>query len=211
MIDTTQADLLHRLAHDLRSPLEVLRGTMGDLPSLESRADRERASQLAQRAVNRLLRLTEHLDLAASASQGHLPRARPADVDVRSVVSTALARVLAAEPRSSVSVTLEGEARWTTDGRLLAAAVSELLSNALKNARGEVSIAVRPDAVVVSDDGPGVPPEKLATLFTGEAASLTGLGLGLPLAAALAAALELELGVSPVAPSGALARFELRR
>lgn len=210
MIDATTADLLHRLAHDLRSPLEVLRGTMGDLPSLENKAEREHATQLASRAVHRLLRLTDHLDLAASASQGAL-RARPVDVDVRSTVSTALTRVQWAEPRSSVSVELKGEAHWQTDPRLLAAAVTEMLSNALKNARTKVVLEVEPSAVVVTDDGPGVPREKLATLFTGERASLTGLGLGLPLAAALADALGLELGVSPVEPSGALARFELRR
>lgn len=210
MIDTTQADLLHRLAHDLRSPLEVLRGTVGDLPALESKAEREHATLLAGRAVNRLLRLTEHLDLAAAASQGHL-RPKPGEVDVRATVSGALARVQSAEPRSSVSVELKGEGRWKTDGKLLAAAVSELLSNALKNARSTVRIQVSTDAVAVVDDGPGVPPEKLARLFTGEHASLSGLGLGLPLANAIAEVLQLELGVSPVEPSGALSRFELRR
>lgn len=209
MIDPLHAELLARVAHDLRSPLEVLRGTLGDLPSLETKAEREHATRLASRALNRLLRLTERLDLASAVSTGL--SCTLVDTDVRATVQAALARVQNAEPRSGVTVELKGEARWETDARLLGAAVAELVSNALKFARTRVVLEVRPDALWVEDDGPGARDAQLLASLGGISPGMNGLGLGLPLAQALATRLGLTLSLSPAEPSGRLNHFELRR
>jgi len=209
MIDSTYADLLARLAHDLRSPLEVLRGTVGDMPSLENKADREHATRLAGRALNRLLRLTERLDLASATSTGF--SCTLVDVDVRALAQTVLARMQAAEPRSSLTVELKGNAQWMSDPRLLGAALSELVSNAFKFARTRMTIRIEPDALIVEDDGAGVKNAELAELLSQGKPGMNGLGLGLPLADALARRLGLTLALSTCEPSGTRSRFELRR
>lgn len=210
MSDPGRAELLRRLSHDLRSPLGVLKGTLEQLASPESEADRARAAALAGRAIERLLRIADRLSLAGRAASGFTPI--PQTVDLRASTEGALKRLLAAEPRSQVVVQIDGGGTWRTDGGLFSAALSELLGNALRNARGQVRVLLSDEAVAVEDDGAGVSPERAAALLEPSSApSRHGLGLGLPLAADIARALGLELTVVPAGTRGALCRFVLRQ
>jgi signal transduction histidine kinase len=207
MIDEPRAEHLRRLSHDLRSPLSVLKGTLEQLPSLQ-RAEREVALQRAGRAVDRLLRLAEHLGLSGRASQGFT--VVPQTVDVKAATNAALEAVQRAEPRSRIITEVRGEGSWPTDPGLLRALLEEVDSNGLKNASSKLSLEVGPEAVAVEDDGLGIEPARAAAVFDHPVTTRQGLGLGLPLAHAIARALHLRLLLVPAA-TGALARFELRR
>src|SRR5207248_6794387 len=83
----------------------------------------------------------------------------------------------------------------TSDRDLLSLILQNLLSNAVKySSKGSVKLAARcgddgqadPITIMVSDEGPGIAPERLATLFApftrGETHGQSGSGLGLSIA-----------------------------
>jgi signal transduction histidine kinase len=209
MIDEARAALLRRLAHDLRSPLGVLKGTLDEMSALRTPDEREHAVRRAERAVERLLRLADRLSMTGRASEGFAPV--PQTIEVRAMVEAAIDAVLAAEPRSRVSCEVVGEARWPADPTLLRGVLEELLSNAFKNARTQVRVEVRDDLVMVEDDGAGIAPERVPGVFEEMYPTRQGLGLGLPLAAAEAEAMGMTISVSPRSGAGTLSVFTLRR
>lgn len=208
MIDEVRAELLRRLAHDLRSPLGVLKGTLDRLHQLAGADEREAALKRAERAVERLARLADHLSLAGRAPQGFIVTRQ--SVNLRQTALAALEQVQRSEPRAGVEAMVRGEASWPTDPSLLAALLDELLSNALRHAARRVDVEVGQAALTVEDDGPGVPPERAVAVFEQPTSSSHGLGLGLPLALELARALGLRLELV-AGNSGALSRFVIRR
>jgi two-component system sensor histidine kinase KdpD len=107
------------------------------------------------------------------------------------------------------------------DRDALCEVLQNLLDNAEKYTRGcadrTVTVALerggRRARVVVSDHGPGVPPENVRRLFRpfergGDKDGPAGLGLGLVLCRALARAMDGDLDYEP-APSGG-SRFVVR-
>ena len=100
---------------------------------------------------------------------------------------------------------------------LLSRAVENLLDNAIRHARGRVTVTLGGDGQVarlrVADDGPGVPPELIPELFQrfvrGDAARTgEGFGLGLAISRAIAEAHHGSLDFRPSA-SGAIFELEL--
>ncbi len=207
MSDDPRAPLLRRLAHDLRSPLGVLKGTLEGLPALPEQA-RAGALRRASRAVDRLLRLADHLSLSGRAPQGFAVLRQT--VEVGSVARASLESILSAEPRANLLTHAVGDARWPSDPVLLRALFDELVSNGSRWARSAISIEVAEGEAAVEDDGPGIDAARAAGIFEQAPLPPQGLGLGLPLAQALATSLGLRLSLEPAA-SGALSRFVIRR
>jgi signal transduction histidine kinase len=131
---------------------------------------------------------------------------------VTAVVAGCAERARVADPERAWRVRIAGGLGTVGDEELLRRAVDNLLMNVLVHtpvgAVGTITASAAWDRVVVevSDDGPGVPPDKLPHIFERfyRAASqgTRGSGLGLAIAAEVAAAHGGTAQAAPAAPRG---------
>lgn len=183
-------DLIYAFSHDLRTPLmanalhmgQALRGAYGPLPE-----EYRRTLQNGLEANDALLSLADQLLTVARYESGEAAEDRQ-EVNLRSVVLGVVEQV---QPRAQArEVTFElhlQSVRVEGSRHDLRRAVQNLLENAVKFSPpgGTVTVELRldlDDALLrVTDEGPGVPPPREATLFqrfrSGGAGGGSGLGL----------------------------------
>ena len=219
--DALSREFLMRVTHDLRTPLTAIRGHAAALADgVVPEADVPRSLGAIEGEAARLERLVaDLLDLArldAHRFRLELAPALPAELLERA------ADAFAAEAASR-GVDLRREIapapELVTDEARVRQIVSNLLENALRwtPAGGTVRLAgrAREDGglvVVVSDDGPGVPPGELERIFEPFHAhdgpdGRRGSGLGLAISRQLARALGGDLRAE--SREGAGSRFTL--
>ncbi len=177
------------LAHELRSPLAVLRTTV---EAMEEEVDGETAALLV-RQVERITRLSEELKELAFIESGEL-EVRPRTVEVPRLVSDVLSDLEREirKRRLAVTVRVPEGLQLHTDPRLLSRILSNLVENAVKYNRpgGSLEIEARPVAgglaLAVSDTGVGIPARELGAVFqrfyrvdAARTPGRGGLGLGL--------------------------------
>jgi two-component system, OmpR family, sensor kinase len=184
-------------SHELRTPLASLRanaelyqqGALGTPDDLDEVMDRI-ASE-----TRRMGRLVD--DMLRLARLGQAPGQSRQPVDVTAVVTGCADRVRVADPARAWQVRVDAGLATVGDEDLIRRAVDNLLMNVLVHAPGEAAgsiTAARDDDLVVievSDDGPGVPPDKLPHIFerfyrAGAGSDRPGAGLGLAIAAEIA-------------------------
>ena len=167
---TVEQQFLLSVSHDLRTPLTSIRGYAEAIA--DSTGDPQRAAAVIRSESQRLERLVNDLlDL------GKL-QARSFDLRLASVDLAAVARLQAesvapeaAELRVSVICNAPLDAPVSGDPDRLAQVVANLLDNALKYARVQVTIDVSVGPLghgaelTVDDDGPGIPPADLPRVF----------------------------------------------
>lgn len=160
-------------AHALRTPLAGMDAQLAvalreSPPELHPRLLRTRE------AAARLGRVVSALLTLFRSGVDHLQR-QPVDV-------AALLHRLPVEPLQLELVTKA--ATLDADPDLLAAALINLLDNALRHGAQRVRVQIEPGAIRLHDDGQGVPPERLAELQAALAAQDYGgrMGLGLMMA-----------------------------
>jgi signal transduction histidine kinase len=206
------------VAHDLRTPLAVLRG------SIESSLEQAREAS-AREKLHRMLRVTDRL---ASISTRLLdysdPRDRPrGPVSIRTVVEEAWNLVsldpasarVRCENRTSTHDAVAGD-----EGRLTQVFVN-LLGNAARAVQSGGTITVLSRRLVengqswvcvaVEDDGPGIPPHVLPNLFKAFVSGRPngqGTGLGLSVAEGIVFEHGGRLAAENLPRGGA--RFEIR-
>ena len=200
--------VLSQLAHDLRSPLSVIGSSLTELSKETglTAADRVDLLALSQRAVKRLLSLSDRLSLAASLEQPLEPKLAP--MDLVKLTRVTLEQYVATNARRRVEVVTVFPAaplRVSADGALLATLLLELLSNANRFAHRllRVEVAAGAGAVVnIDDDGEGLKEDEREVLFEpfAERRSRTGLGMGLWLARSLAELHQGTLTVTNLSP-----------
>jgi signal transduction histidine kinase len=177
--------LTDEVAHELRTPLSVIR-TEAELARLQPQRDVDESLASIIAATERMNASIDTLLAVARAAQSdedvcavadllvqartHVPQDRDVVVDVAD-----------ADPDLVVAAPL----------RVVAAALTPLLDNAVRHADREVRVHVDVDArqvcVHVEDDGPGVPEEIRERVFEpGHTTVAEGAGLGLSLARRLA-------------------------
>lgn len=178
-------------AHELRSPLaslvtslEVAGRHPDAYPPTELLADLETD-------VRRIQVLVEDLLLLARVGSRPL---RVRDLDLLRVATAVADEVCSTEESSAgpaVDVTGAGHVR--ADGPAVERVVRNLIANAVRHARTEVSVVVGPGAVVVEDDGDGIAPEQRERVFErfvrldeARERDAGGSGLGLAIARELA-------------------------
>jgi CheY-like chemotaxis protein len=214
------ADTLHEVSNALTVILGWIERARdandGDLArALEIAAVRARD---ARRIVRRAIAVERDVELAGPSSEvfGAAPHdeRRP----LGEVIDDATAALEPEARRAGIHLRVAVGAGVATRPVDAGAAVVQILTNLLLNAiamspRGSV---VQVDAaeggggivVGVSDEGPGIPPERRATLFSaGISTRAGGAGIGLRYSASLASAAG---GALSLAPSKRGARFELR-
>lgn len=181
---SAQSRFAARAAHELRTPVAVLRGEL----ELAMRRPRtaEEWREIASRsldAVDRLARLVDALMALARVDAGQVERAR-----VPERASEVLLRALERElPWTEPAVDVDGDAEVLAHPTLLDAAVGNLLRNALLHAPpgpDNVRLERVGDRLrfVVEDRGPGLTAAERREVFARGDDGSGGLGLGLPLA-----------------------------
>jgi signal transduction histidine kinase len=196
--DGLKDQLLSTVAHELRTPLSVVKaviGTLRDHLAGPLTPDQTDMVATADRHISRLTRLLNNfLDLTRLESR----RARVSrlPLDPLTLITEVSEGVRLANRGRPIVLQVDLPRRLPSvrvDADMIAQVLGNLLDNALRYARGRVTVRARTtdDAVEVSvvDDGPGIPTEKLELLFDkfvqldrpkgGEGYKGTGLGLSI--------------------------------
>ncbi len=186
-------------AHELRSPLSVLRLRAEDALAEGDPAALQAALEASLADVDRVERLVQALLELSRATPAGAPAAAPVDAAaVLGALAEDLATLASARGLSLTFRPPPSPAPVAVPREVVETAVSVLVDNALRYtpSGGTVAVEVLPEAgrvrVRVSDSGPGVPREEgdrvFDRLFRGSAgrASKAGFGLGLALARRLA-------------------------
>jgi two-component system sensor histidine kinase BaeS len=186
------------ISHDLRTPLTSIQGYAealadGTLDDANPE-DRKRAANVISAESRRLERLVRDL-LDLSRLDSHQFSLSPRPSDANEVVNNTVEAFApkAAEMGLTLAVASSAPIAVDLDPERLGQIVANLVENALKYAVSRVDVYAAPHddqshfAIVVHDDGPGIPPEKLGLVFerlyterdTPGRAVGTGLGLAI--------------------------------
>ena len=193
------------ISHDLRTPLTSIRGYAealadGTLDDAEPN-DRKRAATVIGAEARRLERLVRDLlDLARLDSRQFSLSPRPCDAT--EVVCDAADGFApqAHELGVTLSITRGGVLPVDLDPERLGQIVANLVENALKYAAAKIDVYAAPHgdghvAIVVVDDGPGIPSDQIGLVFErlytvrATPGRAVGTGLGLAIVRELAAAM----------------------
>ena len=213
----TQAQLVEETSHELRIPLSVLTNNAEVLlahPNPTIEVYREGLAR-SGRAAN-LIRTTIDEMLVDARGRARTIDRRPADVGaiVRAVVEEAGAVAAAKGMRLSVSAR---PVSCPVDEPTVRRAVANLVDNAVRHAPAGTAVTVTVDsgesevAVVVTDEGSGIPPaerEQIFERFWRARHDQPGTGLGLPIARQIAVAHGGSLTVTS-GPGGVGSAFRL--
>ena len=193
--DRRKDEFLATLAHELRNPLAPVRNAVAVLNKLGPPEPRLQAARdIIERQVKQMVHLIDDLLDVSRITHGKL-QLRRARVSIERIVDAAL-ETAAPHIQHQFSVALPGEMlELDADATRLAQVFSNLLSNAAKYTPrgGHITLAVRREGgyavVIVEDDGSGIAPEKLGSVFEmfrqvseNMERSNGGLGIGLALA-----------------------------
>jgi len=177
-------------SHELRSPLARMRSELEVDAWDPNRADAAATHQSLLDETIGLQHLVEDLLLLARSDASDAPPRRdPVDLDD---IVLRQAEQLRADGVVRVDLAAVSGAQVAGDREQIARAVRNLSENAARHAQSTVWFGVREvdglAQVVVTDDGPGIPPEQRGVIFerfTRADPSRTGTGTGLGLAIAL--------------------------
>ena len=184
-------------SHELRGPLNVLRGDIEvTLKRERSAAEYRAALERCREEVLQLSRLTADLLVLARSDAG-LPLEQRVEVDLFGVVNRVAERYGPLASQRGIRIRVMGTSGFVEgDPKLLERTLANLIDNAVKYspAAGLVRVEVEQDnrtvRVTIHDEGPGIPPEEIPQLFTrffrGDPARprAEGSGLGLSIAKA---------------------------
>ena len=199
--DRRKDEFLSMLSHELRGPLSATTMAVDILMRPPYSAEQtERMSQLIGRQASHMSQLVEDLLDVSRISRG-LVSIEKTPVDLRDVVAAAVEQVgpaLAAKRHRITMSVSDAPCTVYGDRTRMLQVVSNLLGNAVRYTLAEgiisLTLAVRGDSVAltVTDNGIGLMPESIATLFdlyvqaeSSAHGSSGGLGLGLALVKSL--------------------------
>ena len=195
-----QRDFVADAAHELRTPITIIK-TAGEMLLRDSNGEkREEMAQVTLEESNHLSRLVADLSLLARSDTGTLDFAHE-EVDLSALVAGVAGDVeVLAEDRSIAMIRILADGVFVLgDGMRLRQLLLVLLDNALKHTPGGGTVEVRLDTVrkrarlQVIDSGSGIPSADLHRIFdrffrSDAARSGDGTGLGLAIAQSIARA-----------------------
>lgn len=179
-------------SHQLRTPLTIIRTQLALADRATELAEVKEAARKADEAVADAERILAQLLLMAKID------AATRSASMQRIDLTTLARgatadkvPLAADAGIDLGFEGEGEIMVSAEPLLIGELMKNLIGNALLYAGNgaEVTVRVRPEdgiaVLEVEDDGPGIPPEKRASVLKrfdrGDRSDKLGTGLGLPI------------------------------
>ena len=181
MTDTlsTRMDAIERFAadvsHEIKNPLTSIRSALETLPLVKTDAQREKLTSLLQQDVRRLDRLITDIS-NASRLDAELSRDRPRAIELNRLLADIVGVYETTARPDDIPVRFEPPPQGLRvagrDGPL-----GQVFRNLIDNARsfspagGEVRVVLEevegdlPIRIRVEDQGPGIPPENLETVF----------------------------------------------
>lgn len=215
--------MLMDIAHDLRTPLSVQKATLEAFEDEVYPFDKEGLA-LLKIQNNQLIRLVEDLRLLTLSDAGIIT-VRKEPVELQSFIQEILSSfegIFAKKKIQSVFVQNNDNYLNEIDPHLLQRVFENLLQNAYQHSPEGGKIRVRilrminRMKIIIADQGPGIPEEKLDTIFTryyrvgpvGEGAP-EGLGIGLTISKGIVEAHGGKLYAQNSAESGAEFIIEL--
>lgn len=162
------------VAHEIRNPLTSIRSAVETLDLVDDPAPRARLMGVLKQDVRRLDRLVTDIS-NASRLDAELSREDPRPIDLGRLLQDIVATYDLAEGSTLAAVRLTVDALDPIRVRGREGPISQVFRNLIDNARsfsptgGEVRVTLSRERgralAVVEDDGPGVPPENLETIF----------------------------------------------
>ena len=207
-MDSRKNEFLATLAHELRNPLAPIKNAVQLMGMLKIDPEFDELRQMMARQVEQLVRLIDDLLDVSRIGRGKISLRREV-VDLRAIIDAAVeaSSTFIAENGQQLIVNMPDgdEVRVNGDASRLTQVISNLLNNSAKysdaGSRIELTVAVEQQMAVISvwDDGIGIAPENLQSIFnmisqaddTLERGS-SGLGIGLTLVKTL---VELHDGI----------------
>jgi signal transduction histidine kinase len=219
-LDRQRADQLAFLAgvaHEIRNPLGALKMATGLVPPDQPLPPEPRMRQLVariDRQIGRLERMAHDFLDASRIESGHL-ELKVEDCDARELARVTLDLFEPAAGTHPLVVSAPDEpVRVRCDPMRIEQVLANLVSNAIKYSPPDgsvrVTVAQRPEAVVISvaDEGVGISPDDLAHVFdafrrgAGVAHAVPGAGIGLFVARRIVEAHGGEIAVDSAPGSG---------
>lgn len=214
MSDIQFAELISKIAHELRSPLTSIKGFSSTLVTRWDRFSDEQRKQLVETIhtdAQRMSRIiSEILDLARLES-GRLELNRT-QAHVRSIAERAAGNVGRLSGAQRVEVSVDDSLTAWGDVDRLEHVLTNLVENAVKfSDEGPISISASHDggrvSIRVTDEGVGIAPDRVGGLFDGPSSAADnatpfGTGLGLYLSRRLVEAHGGVISVESRAGSG---------
>ena len=192
--DRREAAFLAGIAHDIRNPLMVIRGSTEVLLAQEtpSRVTLERACGRIMRQVERMEQMLSDFVDARGIESGML-ELTPREVDLGELARDVTDRFRAAAPGHELAIDAPGQPITVRCDELrLEQVLVNLISNAIKYSPGGGRVVIAAGdsggnwaTLSVSDHGIGIPPDQQAAIFepfhrvASTSAGIAGSGLGL--------------------------------
>lgn len=207
--DAAKSLFLAQMSHELRTPLNAIIG-LGEVEAAAAKGfSRERLQMLVTSARGLAEVLDDVLDLSAINTGQLSVVPRPTDLRAAIAATVAIASPVATAGEGTLEFTIAPSVPdyACLDAQRLRQCLTNLISNALKHAAGKgVRVSAEHSdgglAIVVADNGPGVPPEIAKSLFEPFRRGNTqrpGLGLGLAISRSLARQMGGDLSLLPSA------------
>jgi len=185
-------ELLRRIAHAIRSPLGLIRGTVSEIQSGTQNEDARRLLDFAIRGSAQLERMAERLGTLARLCDPERSKEMSRS-ELSELVAAAVADVREVRSRKRIEIVVEAMPRvvGVVEASTVRLAISELVDNGVRLARERVEVSLdlvgSSARVSVRDDGRA----RTTTLASGAIvhpqADGTGLGIGLAIAERVAA------------------------
>jgi signal transduction histidine kinase len=217
-LDDARARFVAFATHELRTPIMTVYGMLATVHHRGQELSDEQLVELRASAFQQAARLRtlaeQLLDLSRLDASALTVTPRPLVIR-RAVEETVL--LVAERAAGEIEISIPVDLELDIDAIVLDRIVGNLVVNALRHGASPVGVAAeRRDShfrLRVTDHGPGVPDDFIATLFDrfvrGSSDHTEGSGLGLAIAQAYARAHGGELLYTPVDPHGACFEFVL--
>jgi two-component system, OmpR family, sensor histidine kinase BaeS len=215
--EARRRELLSDVAHELRTPLQVIRGTVEGMLDGLYPAEPERLRPLLDETTV-MARLLDDLRTLSMAEAGVLPLHRET-VDPRAVADDVVQAFRSMAGEAGVALesvhVADGADEIEADPVRLSEILTNLVANALRHTPRDGRVAVRVSRVhdgavfEVEDTGRGIPADRLPFVFDRfvTSADAGGTGLGLAIARRLVEAHDGSIEANASATGGTIIRF----
>ena len=208
-------------AHELRTPLAVLRVHVQNATQARDEAERQQSLGYLLGGIDRATRVVNQL-LTLARMEPLIERGEMAQVDVLALVRETLAELTPWVLKQGLELDLEaaeGDYRLNADPGSLGIALQNLVTNAVNHspAGGRLHVRLSADAqrllLQVEDQGPGIPAEDIERVFERfySRGTVQGAGLGLAIVQSIARRHAGQIRLRNLDSGGLQASLELPR